>query len=133
MPFPTGYVRPTRPTLIDAFIERVGIEREGRIFEQICQEADNGNWEAITFLGERMYPKKKPSMSIRSSIRDLITLADVEAANTTIINEVASGELNVEGGQALMGMVEKAANAMVKDIIENLEEHQEALKQYALS
>jgi hypothetical protein len=93
-----GPNHPHRPSLMDAFIERIGVEREKRIFEHICREADNGNWEAVTFLAERIYAKKKPSMSIRSSIREIINLADIEAANTVIIAEVANGDLTVEGG-----------------------------------
>lgn len=121
-----GPTHPKRPTLVEEMIQRIGVENEKQIFSTMV-EAAKTDWQAAQFFVDRIYPKSKPSMSIRSSIKDIINLADVEAANTAIINEVASGVLSLEGGHALMDMVEKAGNAMVKDIIKKLEDHQEAL------
>lgn len=128
MKFTSGLDSPRKPTLLNAFIDQLGIERTGRVFERICQGADEGDKDYIIFIGDRLIPKAKPSMSVRSSIRDIISLAEVEKANTTLINEMASGEITVEGGTALMDAVEKAGNAMVKDIIQQIDDRHELLK-----
>lgn len=127
--FKTGQPNPKKLTLIEELADRLGIENNNKIFANIVEAAANKDMQAMIFIMERLYPKGKAPRHINSSIRDLITLADIDAAQTQIIREAAAGDIDLDDADVLFSMTVKKSDFQVRQTAEQMKLLIEELKE----
>lgn len=114
--FKADQPRPKKFTCCEAFAEHIGWDIVDSWVEKAKDKINEGDTTCLLFMLERVFPKGKPERRIRSSIRDLLTLDDVHKAYTAIINETASGDLDIDDARTLIEMVSKKEGASIVEL-----------------
>ena len=126
--FKPGCDRPKKLTLVEQLADRVGVEDGDLIFQTLVNAAKT-EWQASLFFMERFYPKGKHPRRMNSSIRDLITLGDIDTAQTQIIREAACGDMDLDDADVLFNMTVKKSDYKVRQTAEEMRELIEELKE----
>jgi hypothetical protein len=122
--------RPKRFSCCEAFAEYIGWDIVDSWVEKVKGKIKEGDTTCLLFMLERVFPKGKPDRKIKSSIRDLVTLEDVHKAYTTIINETAVGDLDVDDAKILTDIIAKKESVLTVSIAEEIEGKLKKLREH---
>ena len=81
---------------------------------------------------EQVFPKGKATRKIKSSIRDLVTLEDMHKAYTTLINETAAGDIDIDDAKTLSDIIAKKESVLSASMMEEMESNLAELKKRVL-
>ena len=106
----------SRPRAL-ALLDEIGQGAAADVVRSVVERAKNGDAQMASLLLARCWPPRR-GRPIRFEMPQLITPSDVVAAIAAITEQVSSGQLSPEEGEAICGMIEGFRQALETQALE---------------
>ena len=113
---PKGRKIGSRPRAL-ALLDEIGQGAAADVVRSVVERAKNGDAQMASLLLARCWPPRR-GRPIRFEMPRLITPGDVVAAIAAITEQVSSGQLSPEEGEAICGMIEGFRQALETQALE---------------